>query len=135
MLSWGAESVAHAVGTTVIGRLGRLPLGEQIVGQLEHLDPDGVAAWLRVRVGSPKRNRQIAAGACRCCHQKVDFGEQLEVVTDPSWRGFYEVALVVASEAGDLEDVYHVVYVKLRQAEGSDRTHEVRVTVEVVRCA
>src|SRR5882724_2319604 len=122
---------AQAVAAPIVGDGGRAPVAEQGGLRLPDLHPQGPADGEGVAgVRPPHRHREVAVRADRDRAQDVDLGEALEEVAAPGRTRLDEVA-ALRGEAGDLEDVEHVVDVPLREVVGPHRAHEVTVAAEI----
>src|SRR5262245_10395247 len=122
---------AQRVAPVIVGHRQGPPLVQQGRIGLPDLDPEGAAHREGVGgIGAPHRHREIPVRAHGDRAEHVDLREAFEIVALPRRARLDEVA-AVCGEAGDLEDVEHVVDGGLGEAESPDGPDEVRVAAEV----
>ncbi len=113
------------------GALRRPPVLQQLRVERMDLNAERPADRERVlRLGSPQWHREVAAGTGREGAEKIDLGEELDVIALLGRAGAHEIP-VGTVEAGALEDVQHVMDVELGQPVRRHRAHQVGVAVEV----
>src|SRR5262249_16538568 len=124
-------AAAEAVVASVARDLGRAPTVEQRGVGLPDLHAEGAARAEGIaRLLAPHLHGQVAVGAGGDGAEHVDLGEELDEVPLLGRARLDEVA-VVGGEAGDLEDVEHIVYVELGEAIRRHRPHEIGVAAEI----
>src|SRR5262249_48067194 len=124
-------ATAEPVVAPVAGDLGRAPAVEQRGGGVPDLYAEGAARAERIaRLLAPHLPGQVAVRAGGNGAEHVDLGEELYEVPLLGGARLDEVA-VVGGEAGDLEDVEHIVHVELGEAIGRHGPHEIGVAAEI----
>ena len=119
------------MGAAVVRRPRRDPAGQELGYRLPDLHAERAAGGEGITaLGPPHLHREVAVRAHGDRAEHVDLGEELDEVAPARRARLHEVA-AVRGEAGDLEDVQHVVHVELGEMVGGDRTHEVAVAAEV----
>lgn len=104
---------------------------------LQNLDPNRPTRTLHIRLSlalvrlMPPPRTQITSWTRTQRTQQILLCEEGEKAVFGGWTRFHEVA-ALGVEAGDLEDVEHVVDVEFGEAVGQDGAREVGVAVEVV---
>src|SRR4026208_2039669 len=127
----GLLGAAQGMAAAVVGHRGRAPAAQEVRRRLPDLHAERPAGGEGIAgVGAPHRHGEVAVGAYRDRAEHVDLREAPEVVAALGGAGLDEAA-ALGGEAGDLEDIEHVVDVPLGELEGPYRPDQIAVTAEI----